>query len=329
VWYRFFVCILFIFRFLLAADSLLVGPEQENLQAKVVSLINNARHRIWVAMYQLTAAPCVYALVNAQRRGVDVQLVLDRGMFLLPVYSFVRRHLHGAHIPHFWAGGKPLMHHKLAIIDNIILVGSANWTSRGLNKNHECCLLSTNRGLVQVVATYFKVLCRRTSGVAVALPVFDTEHDIFFIPDQAALLKKRLLGCIESAQQSIAVSMYAFTSGWLLRALCKAAARGVRVRVLLDPSQLHDERFIAQSKKHGIQCKIYHVLPGGGILHDKMLLIDKAETWLGSMNWTRAGTRYNAESYMRVTQSAVVKKAEEVFEGLWNYSVSRTKVVAK
>jgi phosphatidylserine/phosphatidylglycerophosphate/cardiolipin synthase-like enzyme len=299
------------------------------LQAEVVSLINKARHRIWVAMYQLTAAPCVYALVNAQRRGVDVQLVLDRGMCLLPVYSFVRRHLRAAHIALFWAGGKPLMHHKWAVIDNTILVGSANWTNRGLNKNHECCVISTNRALVQLLATYFKVLCRRTTGMAVSLPVFGQEYDMFFIPDQAALLKKRLLARIEAAQQSIAVSMYAFTSGWLLRALCAAAVRGVAVRVVLEPSQLHDERFIAQGKKQGVQIKAYRIPEGGGILHDKMLLIDAAEVWLGSMNWTRAGTGYNAESYMRVTQPVAVKKAQKAFEAVWNYSGSRTKVLAR
>ena len=314
-YYRFFLLIIVNWSLNAQSGFFFVGPEPDRLEDVVVQCLDKAQQRIWVAMYQLTSAACVHALVRARRRGVDVQLVLDRGMCALPVYSFVRRQCAGANIPIFWLGGVPIFHHKWALIDNFFLFGSANWTRCGLTKNCENFLRSHDEGTVRLLATYFRILCRRSVGILGGMPTH--KLSLFFIPDQIRLVRQLILAAINGAQKSIAISMYAFTSSWCMHALSCAALRGVSVRVILEESQVLDKTLMMYGKRNQVQIKLHKTNMYGGVLHHKNMIIDVKELFFGSMNWTRAGNRCNYESFMAVIDGGVVTKAVDCFNKLW------------
>ena len=60
---------------------------------------------------------------------------------------------------------------------------------------------------------------------------------------------------------------------------------------------------------------------GGGILHDKFLIIDKKYVITGSFNWTTNAAKRNDENFVVLDDDAARFQAE--FDRLWNEVKSR------
>jgi len=109
----------------------------------VVTTIKSANKYIYVAAYSFTSKPIAEALIEAHKRGVDVQIVLDnrqkngRGNLL----SFFK--LNG--IPARINSKYKSMHHKYMIIDGVTLqLGSFNYTINAEESNAENVLVINN-----------------------------------------------------------------------------------------------------------------------------------------------------------------------------------------
>ena len=123
---------------------------QGKCSAHILREIEAAKQELLVAVYAFTSDDLAGALVQAKKRGVAVQVVVDRefdrtnenskGKFLDAQKIPVRR-VSGAIAP---VGDKDpgLMHQKFAIVDRrIVLTGSYNWTYSADNRNDENLLL--------------------------------------------------------------------------------------------------------------------------------------------------------------------------------------------
>lgn len=108
---------------------------------RVIELINRAQTSIQVAMFTFTHKEIAEALVEAQKRGVQVKVILDTlsskgaskqiAEFLKKEQLFVATNR-----------GSQLMHHKMAWIDNeILILGSTNWTKSAFLKNQDGLLV--------------------------------------------------------------------------------------------------------------------------------------------------------------------------------------------
>ncbi len=114
--------------------------------AHVVREIGSAKKELLVAVYAFTSDDLANALVQAKKRGVAIQIVLDRD-FDLANPSSKGKFLDAQKIPvRRISGAKPvgaekdagLMHQKFAIIDrSVVLAGSYNWTYAAENSNDE------------------------------------------------------------------------------------------------------------------------------------------------------------------------------------------------
>jgi len=289
-----------------------VQTTQSPLEPFVVNSINTAQQRVWVMQYYLTSAPCVHALARARQRGVDVRVILDRGMQKSPAYHFVTKTLRGAGVPLWWLGPAPLFHHKAAICDNRVLTGSANWTRPGLTSNAEGLVVFEDPLLVQEYVSHYMTLVRRAAGMKEYTQRRSSR--IFFIPDHKKELRRELASALEQAHVRVCIAMYAFTATWCWQLLAAAAARGVAVQVLLEPTQVDSAVLHRYAYKNGIELRRYTAPQG--ILHHKLAIIDD-EVWYGSMNWTRAGMRHNQENEARIVDAAVTARVLETFRQLW------------
>jgi len=118
--------------------------------AHVLREIGSAKKELLVAVYAFTSDDFANALVQAKKRGVAIQIVLDRD-FDLANPSSKGKFFDAQKIPvRRISGAKPigadkdggLMHQKFAIIDRIVvLAGSYNWTYAAENFNDENLLL--------------------------------------------------------------------------------------------------------------------------------------------------------------------------------------------
>ncbi len=115
---------------------LLPDPEMLGLN-RLLSCIEQAKNKIYIAMFTLTHPDINEALIQAKMRGVDVKVAVDfytaRGASKKALAD-----LEQVEIPILLSQGRELFHHKWAVIDDEILVtGSANWTKAAFTKNHD------------------------------------------------------------------------------------------------------------------------------------------------------------------------------------------------
>jgi phosphatidylserine/phosphatidylglycerophosphate/cardiolipin synthase-like enzyme len=126
---------------------------QGKCAAHILREIGSAQKELLVAVYAFTSDELASALVQAKKRGVVVQIVIDREFDLANEKSKGRffdaqkiplRRISGAK-----SGEKDpgLMHQKFAVIDRkIIFAGSYNWTYSAESFNDENLLLFRDAG---------------------------------------------------------------------------------------------------------------------------------------------------------------------------------------
>jgi phosphatidylserine/phosphatidylglycerophosphate/cardiolipin synthase-like enzyme len=106
----------------------------------VVREIDGARSGILVQAYYFTSAPIAKALVEAHKRGVHVEVILDRKQ-KSEQYSSAD-YLQHAGIPVLIDGEHAIAHNKIIIIDGrVVITGSFNFTKQAEQNNAENLLV--------------------------------------------------------------------------------------------------------------------------------------------------------------------------------------------
>ncbi len=128
---------------------------QGKCSAHILRAIEQAQKELLVAVYAFTNDNLAHALVQAKKRGVVVQVVLDREFDAANEKS-QSKFIEGQKIPLRRLSGlrsktfdkdAGLMHQKFAVIDRrIILTGSYNWTHSADSLNDENLLLFRDAG---------------------------------------------------------------------------------------------------------------------------------------------------------------------------------------
>jgi phosphatidylserine/phosphatidylglycerophosphate/cardiolipin synthase-like enzyme len=113
-----------------------------------VSTIRQAKTEILVQAYSFTSAPIAKALVDVHKRGVRVQIILDRSQ-RKERYSSADFTAH-AGIPTYIDAAHSIAHNKVMIIDkSVIITGSFNFTKAAEGKNAENLLVLRSRELAK------------------------------------------------------------------------------------------------------------------------------------------------------------------------------------
>ena len=108
--------------------------------------LNNAKSTVLVQAYSFTSTPIAEALVRAHKRGIKVQVLLDRSQ-RTQKYSIVDI-LVSAGVPTLIDASHAIAHNKVIIIDNeIVVTGSFNFTKAAEERNAENLLIIRNREL--------------------------------------------------------------------------------------------------------------------------------------------------------------------------------------
>lgn len=117
--------------------ELWILPDDPNSIQRMIDLFRSAKKTIKVAMFTWTRKDFAQELINAAKRGVNVEIVIDRYSGKGASSKIVRM-LESGGIPVRLSTENKLLHHKFAFIDDSILVnGSANWTNAAFNDNDD------------------------------------------------------------------------------------------------------------------------------------------------------------------------------------------------
>lgn len=115
-----------------------------------------------------------------------------------------------------------------------------------------------------------------------------------FSPEGSA--QQLVINTLNSAQQSINLMGYSFTSPEVVKALIAAKRRRVDVRVVLDSKGNQGRASVAAINllvNAGIEVR---TIDKYKIMHDKVAIIDSVTTQTGSFNYSRAAQRSNSEN---------------------------------
>lgn len=140
--------------------------------------------------------------------------------------------------------------------------------------------------------------------------------EVAFSPNLGAT--ELVVQTINSAQTSIRVAAYGFTSKPIIAALIQAHQRGVDVEIVLDKSNAEARYPEGRSLvTQGIPVRLDYRYP---IMHDKFALIDGQTVETGSFNFTE-GAKRNAENVivLRDDPTTAAQYAAE-WQRLWNES---------
>jgi phosphatidylserine/phosphatidylglycerophosphate/cardiolipin synthase-like enzyme len=122
----------------------------------IVKEITSAKTEILVQAYSFTSKPIAKALVDARKRGVKIEVILDRSQ-RSQKYSSADFVAH-AGIPTYIDSVHAIAHNKIMIIDRSTLVtGSFNFTKAAEDKNAENLLIM--KGNKALVDRYFQNFC--------------------------------------------------------------------------------------------------------------------------------------------------------------------------
>jgi len=106
-----------------------------------------------------------------------------------------------------------------------------------------------------------------------------------------------------------------------LKALDRAAKRGVKIRVILERKfEKNSIDGIARLKKMPhLQLKIadWSQLTGGGIIHAKFFIVDRDHAYVGSQNYDWRSLKHIHEMGLAVDDKPVAEKVQSVFDHDW------------
>jgi len=120
-----------------------------NCTRAIVDQIDNAKSEILIQAYSFTSVPIAKALVNAHKRGVHVEIILDKS-------NKSKKYSAGDFTAHMGVttyidSQHAIAHNKIIIIDKeTVITGSFNFTKAAEGKNAENLLIIKNNKLAEI-----------------------------------------------------------------------------------------------------------------------------------------------------------------------------------
>jgi phosphatidylserine/phosphatidylglycerophosphate/cardiolipin synthase-like enzyme len=159
----------------LPADSVEVVCNTDYFQC-TKNLIDGARHSIHIIMYgarfyykhpDSSSNKLIRALVEANERGVDVKVILDRSNKEWAKKNTKENELVGKilkdnDVDVFFDPEDTTTHCKVVIVDGYkVLLGSTNWSFYGIERNNEANILIHSSDVAREFTKYFDRLLKR------------------------------------------------------------------------------------------------------------------------------------------------------------------------
>jgi phosphatidylserine/phosphatidylglycerophosphate/cardiolipin synthase-like enzyme len=134
-----------------------------------------------------------------------------------------------------------------------------------------------------------------------------------------------LVEAIDAAKLSVDVAAYSLSLNSVRDALLRAHDRGVQVRMVMESDNL-DRADPQRLKDAGIP-----ILGDRreGLMHDKFVVIDHSEVWMGSMNFTDSGAYEDNNELMRIRSLKMAENYTKEFEEMFTEDKFGEEIIAE
>lgn len=294
------------------ADSYRGGPD-----AELAAAIDTAQQSVDVAIHDLNLWSIRDALLDAERRGVRVRIVvessnMDRGELqeLSDEIGLVEDF------------GEGRMHNKFVVIDGQeVWTGSMNFTTTGAYRNRNHLLRIESEALAIVYLAEFEEMysdqdfgAQSPAGPGFLTTVLGHSLEVYFSPDDGTL--ERLVELVNGAQDELLFMAFSFTADELAEAILEAEARGVMVRGVFEGSQVASN---TGGEWGYLDSQNLNIRQDGqrGEMHHKVLIIDGQIVVAGSYNFSRSAEERNDENTLVIASQLVAELFLAEFEEIW------------
>src|SRR5919199_2463539 len=273
-------------------------------------LLDGAKTRLWVEMYEFDRPDLAAAMEAAKVRGVDVRLVYDPSV-PQTLATALRLAGHGVAARAYPLDDRrrQIDHVKLVLADQAALVGGMNW-GRNSAANHDYALEvpSGDSRLVSI----FEQDWSFAAGQLPATPP-PAARSVQTAPGEE--IRAALTRALRRARVSVRAEVFVLTDVDVMHELAAAARRGVSVRVLLDPRQDVNRPSRLLLRQAGVEVRWFPA-PKGSKLHAKAGLFD-GRLLLGSANWSFGGLSVNHELDLEIEEPLTAERFRARFDADW------------
>jgi cardiolipin synthase len=320
----------------LADSSVTPKDLSDDIFAQIHQSIDSAKKSIQIEMFGLGQIDIVNKLIAKHNEGVKVQVVLDpvNEEYEVEKQKCADKLMKAGIEVVFYPTQEPteknrfaqINHVKMMIVDgDEAIIGGMNWGGHS-PANHDVDVKIEGPIVDKMEHLFNKDYA--ASGGKDPLPVEKTEAH----PEGKSLvslatgshepserqIKAALHRAIRDAKKNIRAELFFLTDWSLIGALKEAAGRGVKVELLLNPSQIGDTKFnekaCADLRKAGCEVKWFKPNPEtGSKLHAKLGIFDDEEVILGSANWTGNGLTWNREANVDIVDKDVASYYIKMF----------------
>jgi phosphatidylserine/phosphatidylglycerophosphate/cardiolipin synthase-like enzyme len=285
-------------------------PPFEDAEGVTLAMLDEARHFVHIAQYNIRNERMFQKLLALRGRGVEVKIVIDGKNSLNPWNTLddameaagldVRRHYPGG-------ARHAIMHHKFCVIDGVtVLTGSYNWNHTAQISNQESMLLIRSPSVAMAYEEEFQELVgRRSEGTN---RFTSSERlKVYFCPEDKPA--RYIAGEIRGAKRSICVAMFTFTYSSLADELIAAARRGVRVEVMMERKQAGNSRVDERLAAAGVKVVVgANRTTQYSAMHHKHAVIDGKTVIVGAANWTNVGLKKSNEDVIILRDPSVAHR---------------------
>ncbi|MBE3594787.1 MAG: hypothetical protein IMX04_07085 [Candidatus Carbobacillus altaicus] len=130
--------------------------------------------------------------------------------------------------------------------------------------------------------------------------------------------KQAVLALLDHAERSLDIAIYDLNEPEIARALERAAARGVQVRMITDRRNLElpgEREIVRRLLASGVPVKQND---HDGLMHLKLIIADGRLVALGSYNFTITATNVNEEMFVIFNDPYTVERAQTAFSAMWD-----------
>lgn len=285
--------------------SLVTEPTEGRTQLLVT--LANAKKEILVEVYLLSDKEVIAALSDAEKRGVDVRVMLEQH----PVgggslNNSSSKALQTSGIKFAWTNSAfTLTHEKAIVIDDAeALILSQNLTASSFTKNREYDIFDTNPQDVQEVRNMFIADWERSS----------------FIPPATHLLvspvnaRSALTTLITSGKNEIDIEVEDIADEQMVSLLCEKIKTN-SVKILLPTlSQLAGNK---KDLDELATCGVAVETISSPYMHAKLILVDDAQAYVGSVNLSTQSMDENRELGVILTEQNILQSLATTFQTDW------------
>lgn len=287
------------------------GPDKYLVQA-----INSARISVDIAVYSLNLWSIRDALLEAYHRGLLVRIVMESDNLT----EDIPQELKMGGISIIGDRREGLMHNKFVILDRQdvwtgsmnLTIGSAYYDNNNLVHIHSKEV--AERYLTEFDEMYLRDMFGEDIGTDTPYPqllVGNIQLDVYFSPDDR--VAGHIVDLVNNAEESIFFMAYSFTADEIGAALIERSKNRVIVIGVMDDGQINSNTGTEFDLFLHSGITVYKD-GNSGLMHNKVIIIDRKTVVTGSYNFSRNAEIRNDENVIVIHNRIIAEKYLQEFE---------------